>query len=123
MKAAQEKNFQDKIKWVQDTLFVLGGKWKLPIIISIYHGNKRFNDIALSIPKATNRVISKELKHLEENLLIKRSIISEYPIKIEYTLTEYCLTISQVLAAMEVWGKQHREKIKKHSRKTGKKAV
>ncbi len=113
MKINEEKNFQEKIKWIQDTMFVLGGKWKLPIIISIYHQNKRFNDILVSIPGVTNRVLSKELKHLEENLLIKRTIVSDYPIKIEYTLTDYCLSISEVLTAMELWGKQHREKIKK----------
>lgn len=112
MEVNEEKDFQEKIKWVQDTMFVLGGKWKLPIIISIFHGNKRFNDILISIPKITNRVLSKELKHLEENLLLKRSIISEYPIKIEYTLTEYCFSITEVLHVMEKWGKQHREIIK-----------
>jgi len=112
MKASEKRNFQDKIKWVQDTMFVIGGKWKLPIIISIYHGNKRFNDISVSIPGITNRVLSKELKHLEENLLLKRAIVSESPVKIEYTLTEYCFSVSEVLEAMEKWGKRHRKKVK-----------
>ena len=107
-----EHNFQDKIKWVQDTMYVIGGKWKLAIIISVYHGNKRFNDILTSIPRITNRVLSQELKHLEENLLIKRSIVSESPGKIEYSLTRYCHSITDVLVAMEKWGKQHREKVK-----------
>ena len=113
MKAVKERNFQEKIRLVQDTMFVIGGKWKLPIIISMYHGNKRFNDISLSIPHITNRMLSKELKHLEENLLIKRTLVSEYPIKVEYTLTDYCYSVSEVLIAMEKWGKHHREKIKK----------
>ncbi|GAB4045516.1 winged helix-turn-helix transcriptional regulator [Spirosoma litoris] len=113
MEVQEAINFQEKIKWVQDTMFVLGGKWKLAIIIAMYHGNKRFNDISISIPNITNRVLSKELKHLEENLLIKRAIVSDYPIKVEYRLTEYCYTISEVLIAMETWGKQHREKIKR----------
>ncbi len=112
MEVNGEKNFQEKIKWVQDTMFVIGGKWKLAIIISMYHGNKRFNDISVSIPHITNRVLSKELKHLEENLLIKRAIVSEYPVKVEYRLTDYCYSISEVLIAMEKWGKQHREEIK-----------
>lgn len=112
MNIVEEIDFQKKIKWVQDTMFVIGGKWKLAIIISMYHGNKRFNDISVSIPNITNRVLSKELKHLEENLLIKRTIVSDYPIKVEYNLTEYCYSITEVLIAMEKWGKQHREKIK-----------
>ena len=62
-----EKRFKEKIKAIQDTMFVIGGKWKLPIILSVYEGNKRFNDILHSIPGITNRVLSKELKHLEEH--------------------------------------------------------
>lgn len=106
-------NFEDKIKFVQDTQYVIGGKWKLPIIISIHHGNNRFNEILSSIPKITNRVLSKELKHLEENELVSRKVYDDYPARIEYTLTNYCHSITEVLEAMERWGKQHRERIKK----------
>ncbi|MCB0632687.1 MAG: helix-turn-helix domain-containing protein [Saprospiraceae bacterium] len=112
MKPSDRINFEDKIKYVQDTQYVLGGKWKLPIIISIYHGNKRFNEIKKSIPKITNRVLSKELKHLEDNLLISRSVYDDFPVRIVYTLTDYCYSVTEVLESMERWGKQHREKIK-----------
>ncbi|RZJ66189.1 MAG: transcriptional regulator [Flavobacterium sp.] len=109
--SANGERFKQKIKAIQDMMFVLGGKWKLPIILSIYDGNKRFNDIATSIPNITNRVLSKELKHLEENLLISRAIVSRYPIKIEYTVTDYCFSIGQVVKPMEEWGKNHMKKI------------
>ncbi|MGZ3874513.1 MAG: winged helix-turn-helix transcriptional regulator [Mucilaginibacter sp.] len=75
--------------------------------IHIYSGNKRFNDISNSIPGITNRVLSKELKHLEENFLISRTIIPSYPIKIEYAITDYCLTTHRVAGPMEEWGKNH----------------
>jgi DNA-binding HxlR family transcriptional regulator len=107
----QQKRFKSKIKAIQDTMFVLGGKWKIPLILSIYSGNKRFNDIAGSIPGITNRVLSKELKHLEVNLLIERTIISDYPVRIEYTITPYCLTIEEIAAPLEKWGKNHLKKI------------
>lgn len=107
-----ERHFKEKIKAIQDTMFVLGGKWKLPVILSIYSGNKRFNDIAGSIPGITNRVLSKELKHLEENLLINRTVIDDYPVRIEYTITDYCLTTDQVAAPMEKWGKIHQKKLR-----------
>lgn len=110
---AQEQRFQEKVKAIQDTLFVLGGKWKLPIILSIYSGNRRFNDISNSIPKITNRVLSKELKHLEENFLIKRTVIEEYPIRIEYNVTDYAYGLEEVIAPMESWGKKHKLKITK----------
>jgi len=106
-------NFEDKINFVQDTQYVIGGKWKLPIIISIYHGHKRFNEILTSIPRITNRVLSKELRHLEENELITRKVYDDYPARIEYSLTDYCHSLTEVLEAMEKWGKQHRERIKK----------
>jgi len=112
MSKKEEWNFEDKIRFVQDTHYVIGGKWKLPIIISIYHGNNRFNEILSSIPKITNRVLSKELRHLEENDLISRKVYGDYPARIEYTLTDYCHSITEVLEAMERWGKQHRERIK-----------
>lgn len=112
MNKKEEWNFEDKIKFVQDTQYVIGGKWKLPIIISVYHGNKRFNEILSSIPKITNRVLSKELRHLEENELISRKVYDDYPARIEYTLTDYCHSVTDVLTSMEKWGKQHRERIK-----------
>lgn len=112
MTKEEEKLFQEKIKFVQDTMFVIGGKWKLPIILSLYSGKTRFNDIANSIPKITNRVLSKELKHLEENLLIKRTVVDDYPVRIEYSITNYAFSIiKEVVKPMESWGKKHRKKI------------
>ncbi|WP_335964558.1 helix-turn-helix domain-containing protein [Galbibacter sp. PAP.153] len=112
MKEKDKQRFKEKVKAIQDTMFVLGGKWKLPIILSIHDGNKRFNEISNSIPKITNRVLSKELKHLEENLLITRAVIDEYPVRIEYHVTDYCFSIGKVVNPMEKWGKNHIEKIK-----------
>lgn len=111
-KVIEKIDIQDKLKYVQDTQFVIGGKWKLPIIIAIYHENIRFNEIKKAIPNITNRVLSKELKHLEENLLVKRSVYDDYPARVEYTLTDYCYTLTDLLKLMEDWGKEHRKKIK-----------
>jgi len=108
----ENERFRAKIRAIQDTMFVLGGKWKLPVILSIYSGNKRFNDIAASIPEMTNRVLSKELKHLEENRLINRTIIPDYPVRIEYTITPYCLSTQSVAEPMEKWGKNHIKMLK-----------
>lgn len=105
-----DKRFQEKIRAIQDTMFVIGGKWKIPFILSIYCGNRRFNDILASISKITNRVTSKKLKHLEENFLISRTG-SEYPVRIEYALTDYCLGIDKIARPMEEWGKGHKKKI------------
>ncbi len=111
MNTNEEKRFKEKIQAVQDTMYVLGGKWKLPIILCIYRGNNRFNDILNSIPKITNRVLSKELKHLEENLLIKRTVTDDYPVRIEYSVTPYAFGLQEVILPMESWGKKHRKKV------------
>ncbi|UKT65973.1 winged helix-turn-helix transcriptional regulator [Pedobacter mucosus] len=104
-----KKRYIQKIKAIQDTMFVLGGKWRLPVIISIYYGNRRFNDIVRTVPGITNRVLSKELKHLEENFLIRRTVTDDYAVRIEYSITEYCVSLNEVVRPMENWGKKHRK--------------
>jgi DNA-binding HxlR family transcriptional regulator len=112
MKQSVEQEIKTLIAHVQDTLHVLGGKWRLPIIIAIKHGNKRFKDIKAFVPKITNRVLSAELKQLEVNKLIKRTVYEDYPITVEYTITEYSNTVKDVVKVMGAWGDGHRKKVK-----------
>lgn len=100
------------IMYVQDTLYVFGGKWRLPIIIAIKQGSNRFTDIKKYIPKITNRVLSKELKDLEANKLIVRKVYDTSPVTVEYKITDYCYSAKQIVDAMADWGKQHRERLK-----------
>ena len=95
---------------IRDTLDVISGKWKLMIIISIKHGNSRFREIERSIPKITSKVLAKELKDLEEHDLIKRTVYDDYPVTIEYTITEYSNTLENVIKEMMLWGINHRKK-------------
>ncbi|WP_293308107.1 winged helix-turn-helix transcriptional regulator [Pedobacter sp. UBA5917] len=106
------RNQQEEIQALQDTLYVLGGKWKLPIINSICNGNKRFRDIERSIPGITTRMLSKELKEMTANQLIKRTVIDDTPVTIEYTSTDYCRSFGDIILEMIKWGKQHRQKLK-----------
>jgi DNA-binding HxlR family transcriptional regulator len=106
-----EKQIQEKLKYLQDFHTAINGKWKLSIIITINHGKHRFKDIQTNIPKITNRVLSKELKDLEANHMITRTVYDTIPVTIDYQVTEYCLTIKPVIQSMEEWGKEHRRKI------------
>ncbi|MBN2598518.1 MAG: helix-turn-helix transcriptional regulator [Marinifilaceae bacterium] len=99
------------IKPVRDTLDVISGKWKLPIIISIFSGNERFTDIQNSIPKITPKVLVKELKDLEQHQLIKRIVIDDYPVKISYQLETYADTLTPIIYALKDWGINHKKKI------------
>ncbi len=99
------------IKPVRDALDVINGKWKLPIIISVGVGNERFTDIQESIPGLTPKVLAKELKELEQNQLIKRVVINDYPVKISYKLENYADTLSPIIYALKDWGLNHRMKL------------
>lgn len=104
-------NCLDTVKPVRDTLEVISGKWKLPIIISIGVGNDRFTDIQESIPGITPKVLAKELKELEDHKLIKRTVVGDHPVKILYTSEPYAGTLTPLIYAMKDWGLNHRNKI------------
>ncbi|RCH56323.1 transcriptional regulator [Mucilaginibacter hurinus] len=96
---------------VTDALEVLRGKWKLAIIVSLLHGTKRFGQIAADIPKVTDRMLSKELKDLEMNHLVKRTIHNTFPVTVEYSLTEHGQTLRGIITELRIWGQAHRDHI------------
>jgi DNA-binding HxlR family transcriptional regulator len=103
---------------VEDTLYVIGGKWNLKVIIALReHGNMRFNELQRTITGISARVLSNELKELEMNGLIKRKVYTTTPVVIEYELTDYSNSLQQVLRAMIDWGIRHRNRIKTEAKK------
>jgi len=102
------------IQPVEDALYVLNGKWKIPILISLTHGNHRFGDIARSISRMTDRMLSKELRELETNLLVKRTVIDEIPVRIMYSITDHGKSLHNVITELSKWGIYHREVINKN---------
>ena len=96
---------------VTDALYVLSGKWKLPILITLSFGNKRFGEIAKEIPKITDRMLSKELRELEANQMVTRTVYDSVPVIVEYSLTEYGSSLDSVIKELHKWGTQHRKRI------------
>ena len=96
---------------VRDALDVLNGKWKLPIIAALLFGTKRFRQLAREIDGITDKMLSKELKDLELNQLISRTVHDSYPPVVEYSITEHGLTLTHVLQELQKWGSEHRRKI------------
>lgn len=96
---------------IRDALDVINGKWKMMILISLIHGNRRFGEIQRSIPKINAKVLAKELKDLEEHKLIKRTVHDGYPVLIEYATTDYAKTLKKVMKELHSWGVNHRKKI------------
>ncbi|SEV97587.1 winged helix-turn-helix transcriptional regulator [Chitinophaga arvensicola] len=108
---ASPRNQKEEVMALQDAIYVIGGKWKLPIINSICNGNKRFRDIERSIPGITTRMLSKDLKEMEANQLVKRTVLPTSPVTVEYTATDYCRSFGDIILEMIKWGKQHRERV------------
>ena len=105
------------LKNVLDALYVLSGKWKLALILSLVQSPKRFNEIQHEITGISAKVLAKELKDLELNDFIKRNVYPTTPVSIIYEATEYSRTLKNVLAELSTWGEQHREKVKQSMRK------
>ena len=102
---------ETSMKYIEDTLYVISGKWKMLIILSLNAGNKRYRDIARSIPKITFRMLSKELREMEMNKLVARTVHEGPPVLIDYELTDYSRTLTPLLMEMVRWGKVHRQVI------------
>jgi len=94
---------------VNDTMNVLNGKWKIPIIAVLLYGKRRFTEMEKAIPKINPRMLSKELRDLENNGIVKRTVQNTVPVTIEYELTESGYCFKKVLNVMLEWGLEHRE--------------
>jgi DNA-binding HxlR family transcriptional regulator len=96
---------------VKDALEVLSGKWKLPILISLMSGSKRFMEISKEVGGITDKMLSKELKDLEINKLITRTVRDTFPPTVEYARTAHSHTLGKLITELKDWGELHRKKI------------
>lgn len=104
----------NSIQAVTDALYVLSGKWKLPILVALRFDNRRFSQMAKEIPKITEKMLSKEVRDLEMNQLVKRTVYDSVPVVVENSLTEYGYSLDKVLQELRVWGREHRDRIMSH---------
>ncbi|WP_375437175.1 winged helix-turn-helix transcriptional regulator [uncultured Hymenobacter sp.] len=97
---------------VRDALDLLGGKWKLPIILALLGGPKRFKQLQREVVGITAKMLSKEVKELEINGLLRRQVQAEAaPVAVTYTLEAYGDTLFPVIEALHDWGRQPRNHI------------
>ncbi|MDX2191239.1 MAG: helix-turn-helix domain-containing protein [Bacteroidota bacterium] len=93
---------------VTATMKVLGGKWKPILINAIYlTAPARFGELKRSVKGITQSMLTQQLRELEEDGLIHRKIYAEIPPRVEYTLTEFGLSLSPIIQSMAEWGKQY----------------
>jgi DNA-binding HxlR family transcriptional regulator len=103
--------FDEKSCPVTATMQVLGGKWKAILINAIYHTSPaRFGELKRSVKGITQSMLTQQLRELEEDGIISRKIYAEIPPRVEYTLTEFGLTLSPIMISMAKWGEEYRMK-------------
>jgi DNA-binding HxlR family transcriptional regulator len=92
---------------VEKTIAVVGGKWKPMILYALLSGPRRFGELTRLIPEVTQRMLTLQLRELEEDGVIAREVYKQVPPKVEYSLTPFGRTIEPILLLMEQWGEQY----------------
>jgi DNA-binding HxlR family transcriptional regulator len=94
---------------VETTLMLIGDKWKILILRDLLTGTKRFGELKKSIGSITQKVLTQNLRAMEENGLLIRKVYAEVPPKVEYSLTELGKSLQPVLDSMKDWGIKYKE--------------
>jgi len=94
---------------VETTLVILGDKWKILILRDLTDGTKRFGELKKSIGCISQKVLTQQLRSMEEDKLVHRKVYAEVPPKVEYSLTDTGRSLSPILDAMAIWGKKYKE--------------
>ena len=95
---------------VETTLMIIGDKWKVLILRDLMDGTKRFGELKKSIGSVSQKVLTAQLRDMEEKKLLVRKVYAEVPPRVEYTLTEMGYSLKPILDAMSAWGEQYKAK-------------
>lgn len=102
------------VRAVNDAMYVLSGKWKISILASLcFNQNRRFTDLLNDVNRISNKMLSKEIKELELNKLVTRTVLDTRPVSILYELTAHGKKLTTVIRSLSDWGTEHREEIRK----------
>ena len=101
---------------VEATADILGGKCKAVILYYLLQGCKRFNELRRLLPEVTQRMLTLQLRELEQDGIVHREIYKEVPPKVEYSLTEFGTSLGPIIVQMLEWGEQCLEQIQEHKR-------
>ena len=96
---------------VEACVEVIGGKWKGVILFHLLGGTKRFNELSRLMPAVTQRMLTRQLRELEDDGIVARKIYAEVPPRVEYSLTEFGLTLEDLLRRLQQWGSDSLETI------------
>jgi DNA-binding HxlR family transcriptional regulator len=94
---------------VEYTLGIIGGKWKGILVYHLIDGVKRFNEFRRICPSITQRMLTLQLRELEEDGIVHREVYREVPPKVEYSLTPLGKSLIPIILQMKEWGDEHRD--------------
>lgn len=96
---------------VETTLMLISDRWKVLIIRDLLEGTKRFGELKKSVGSISQKVLTSNLRSMEETGLLTRKVYPEVPPRVEYTLTETGYSLKPILDAMVKWGTEYKEKM------------
>jgi len=94
---------------VETTLDIIGGRWKVLILHELFQGVKRFNELHRSLNGVTQKMLTQQLRELEDAGIIHREVYPQVPPKVEYSLTPLGRTLEPILDAMHAWGQRYQQ--------------
>ena len=97
---------------VETTLTLIGDKWKVLILRDLITGTKRFGELKKSIGSVSQKVLTAQLRDMEESGLVIRKVYAEVPPRVEYSLTELGQSLKPILDAMQCWGEGYKASVK-----------
>lgn len=110
-KIPMKEHFGDYMLPIRDALEIFSGKWKIPIITALnFYETCGFKELERIVEGITPKMLSKELRFLEENKLISRKVENTRPLTVKYSITEYGKTCKSVMSELYRWGFEHRKK-------------
>src|SRR5215469_5735424 len=101
---------------VEATADIIGGKWKAVILYYLFKGTKRFNELRRLLPEVTQRMLTLQLRELEQDGIVHREVYREVPPRVEYALTEFGTSLGPIIVQMLAWGEQYLEHIQEQKR-------
>ena len=97
---------------VEITLSMMSDRWKVLILRDLLDGTKRFGELRKSIGKVSQKVLTANLRSMEDDGLVSRKVFAEVPPRVEYTLTETGMSLKPILDSMVIWGENYRKMCK-----------
>lgn len=92
---------------VEAALDIIGGKWKAILIFHVLDGTKRFGELGRLLPGLTQRMLTTQLRELEADGVVKRTVYAEVPPKVEYSITPFGRTLEPLLRELAIWSELH----------------